>query len=89
MGEDGLTLYEKAIWPAGAADHPLFVGFDKGDHPRQQGLQAASIYRLVRTYGMQAAITKLTAHSLRASGITLMLENKASLWKVQEPGWSR
>ncbi|MBO0780318.1 MAG: tyrosine-type recombinase/integrase, partial [Ktedonobacteraceae bacterium] len=42
------------------------------------------IYRLVRNYGRRAGIAKLTAHSLRASGITLMLEKNAPLWKVQD-----
>jgi integrase/recombinase XerD len=75
--------YEAAYFEVGP-DFPLFVGFDKGDHPTTTALHDDTIYRLVRDYGRRAGIRKLTSHSLRASGITLMLEREAPLWKVQD-----
>lgn len=42
------------------------------------------VYRTVKTHAKRAKIEKMTAHSLRASGITLMLEKDALLWMVQD-----
>lgn len=81
--EDGRRLYEQFVWQVEPA-HPLFVSFDKGDRPTHQGISGDTVYRLVRTYAKCAKIEKLTAHSLRATGITLMLEKDAPLWMVQD-----
>ena len=62
----------------------MFVGFDKGDRPTHQGISGDTVYRTVKTHAKKAKIEKITAHSLRASGITLMLEKDAPLWMVQD-----
>lgn len=81
LHQDGRRLYEQLLWQVGSA-HPLFVGFDKGDKPTHQGISGDTVYRIVRAHAKGAKIEKMTAHSLRASGITLMLEKDAPLWMV-------
>ena len=78
-----IRLYEQLVWYVGPA-HPLFVGFDKGDRPTHQGISGDTVYRTVKSHAKSAKIEKMTAHSLRASGITLMLEKDAPLWMVQD-----
>lgn len=80
---DATRLYERAEWQVGES-HPLFVGFDKGDRPTHQGMSGDTVYRTVRYYGRLAKIEKLTSHSMRATGITLMLEKDEPLWRVQD-----
>ena len=83
LHQDGRWLYEQLVWEVGPA-HPLFVGFDKGDRPTHQSISGDTVYRTVKTYARSAKIEKMTAHSMRSSGITLMLENDAPLWMVQD-----
>lgn len=80
---EGRCLYDQMTWRVGPS-HPLFVSFDKGDRPTRQGISGDTVYRIVKTYARKAKIEKMTAHSLRSTGITLMLERDAPLWMVQD-----
>lgn len=82
-GDENTRLYENAVWQV-AQHHPLFVGFDKGDRPTHAGISGDTVYRTVRAYGKRTKIEKLTSHSMRATGITLMLEKDEPLWRVQD-----
>lgn len=66
---------------AGAA--PLFVGFNKGDHPEEKPISDKLIYRTVMAYASAAEIESLSPHGLRASFVTLALEGGARLQQVQ------
>lgn len=61
---------------------PLFVGFDRGDHPTEKQINPKWIERMVLKYAAKIGM-RFTPHSLRASFITLALENKATLTQVQ------
>ncbi|MBO0794255.1 MAG: tyrosine-type recombinase/integrase [Ktedonobacteraceae bacterium] len=65
-----------------APNAPLFVAFDRGDHPTEAPISAKVIYKLVKKYAEQAEIEGLLPHGLRASFITLALEADAPLYKV-------
>lgn len=66
------------------ASQPLFVGFEKGDRPTLQGIDSKGklIWRLVKYYAKQIGVD-LTPHGLRATFITLALDEDVSLHKVQ------
>ncbi len=67
-----------------AAGDPLFVSFRRGDHPTRRAMGDKAIETQVKTYaaGIQG-LERLTPHGLRASFITLTLENGAQLHQVQ------
>ena len=65
-----------------AASAPLFVGFDKGDKPTQDGISDMVIYRTVKQYAKLASIDRLLPHGMRASFITLSIEGGAPIYKV-------
>jgi site-specific recombinase XerD len=65
------------------ATAPLFVGFNKGDHPEEKPISDKLIYRLVLAYAKAAEIESLSPHGLRASFVTLALEGGAKLQQVQ------
>ena len=79
----GLRIYEQLVWQV-EPTHPVFVSFDKGDRPTHQGVSGDTVYRTVKTHARNAKIEKMTAHSMRSSGITLMLEKDVPLWMVQD-----
>ncbi len=62
---------------------PLFVGFNKGDHPEEKAISDKLIYRAVLAYAKAAEIESLSPHGLRASFVTLALEGGAKLQQVQ------
>lgn len=61
---------------------PLFVGFDRGDHPTDKQINPKWIERMVLKYASKIGL-RFTPHSLRASFITLALEHQATLTQVQ------
>lgn len=61
---------------------PLFVGFDRGDHPTEQQISPKWIERMVARYAGKIGMD-FTPHSLRASFITLALEHGATLTQTQ------
>lgn len=63
-------------------DSPLFVGFDRGDHPTEAQIAPKWIERMVIKYAGKIGL-RFTPHSLRSTFITLTLENKATLTQVQ------
>lgn len=63
-------------------DAPLFVGFLRGDHPTEERISDKLIERLVKRTG-KALDIDITPHGLRASFITLTLEDGAKLEQVQ------
>jgi site-specific recombinase XerD len=67
------------------ADTPLFVRFTKGDHPYPElpALSGLAIERIVEGYAQAANLTGLTPHGLRATFVTITLENGATLEQVQ------
>lgn len=65
------------------ATAPLFVGFNKGDHPEEKPISDKLIYRTVLAYAQAAGIESLSPHGLRASFVTLALEGGAKLQQVQ------
>ncbi len=65
------------------ANAPLFVGFNKGDHPEEKPISDKLIYRTVLAYAKAAEIESLSPHGLRASFVTLALEGGAKLQQVQ------
>jgi integrase len=69
-------------------DAPLFVSFRKGDHPsvstgREVRIDEKAIEVLVKNLGASIGVPGLTPHGLRATFITLALENKATLEQTQ------
>lgn len=82
-GTDGERLYEGLEWRV-SREHRLFVGFDKGDRPTHKGIVGDTVYRIVKARARQAGLDKMTAHSTRATSITLMLEKDVPLWMVQD-----
>jgi site-specific recombinase XerD len=64
-------------------DGPLFVGFDRWDRPTGERVSTKLIERTVKHYAEMIGETKLTPHGLRASFITLALEEGATLLQVQ------
>ena len=63
-------------------DSPLFVSFDRGDHPTEQQISSKWVERAVKHYAEKIGLT-FTPHSLRASFITLALEHQGTLTQVQ------
>lgn len=61
---------------------PLFVGFDRGDHPTAERVSDKLLERLVKQAGATIGID-LSPHCLRASFITLTSEGGARLEQVQ------
>jgi site-specific recombinase XerD len=70
---------------AGVTSGPLFVGFDKGDHPTSERVSTKLIERVVKEYtaGVEGLSAPLTPHCLQASFVTLALEGGAQLHQVQ------
>ncbi len=67
-----------------AASDPLFVSFRRGDHPTRRPMGDKAIETQVKMYAAQVrGLECLTPHGLRASFITLTLENGAQLHQVQ------
>lgn len=64
---------------------PLFVGFDRGDHPTEQQISSKWIERVVKCCAEKIGIdpTHFSPHSMRATAITLWLEHGASLTQAQ------
>jgi integrase/recombinase XerD len=69
---------------AGVLAGPLFVGFDKGDHPTCDRVSTKLIERVVKQYArLLEDVPQLSPHGLRASFVTLALEGGAKLQQVQ------
>ncbi len=64
-------------------DDPLFIRFDRGDHPSEKRLTDKAIEWLVKAYGASIGVPELTPHGLRATFVTLCLEEGAALHQVQ------
>jgi len=76
-----ITAYRTA---AGITGGPLFVGFDRGDHPTHDRVSTRLIERVVKHYARQLEEgPHLSPHSMRASFVTLALEGGARLQQVQ------
>lgn len=65
-----------------ALEAPLFVGFDRGDHPTAKRVSDKLLERLVKLAGTKIGMD-LSPHCLRASFITLTSEGGARLEQVQ------
>jgi site-specific recombinase XerD len=65
-----------------AHSDPLFVSFRRGDHPTRQPMGDKAIEVQVKRYSETLSL-HLTPHGLRATFITLALENQAKLEQVQ------
>lgn len=63
-------------------DSPLFVSFDRGDHPTEQQISSKWIERSVKRHAEKIGLD-FSPHSLRASFITLALEKGATLTQTQ------
>lgn len=63
-------------------DSPLFVSFDRGDHPTEQQISSKWVERAVKRYAAKIGLD-FSPHSLRASFITLALEHHGTLTQVQ------
>ncbi len=61
---------------------PLFIGFDRGDHPTTERISDKLLERLVKQAGAKIG-KNLSPHCLRASFITLVSEGGAQLEQVQ------
>jgi site-specific recombinase XerD len=61
---------------------PLFVGFNRGDHPTDERVSDKLLERLVKLAGARIGMD-LSPHCLRASFITLTSEGGARLEQVQ------
>lgn len=67
-----------------ASGDPLFVSFRRGDHPTRRPMGDKAIETQVKRYAARVrGLERLTPHGLRASFITLTLENGAKLYQVQ------
>lgn len=62
---------------------PLFTGYDRWGKPTGAQISDKFIERLVKHYGAKIGILHLSPHALRATFITLALEEGASLMQVQ------
>jgi integrase/recombinase XerD len=77
----------------GGLDAPLFISFRKGDHPSlvknaagqivEARIDVKSIELTVKELGAAIGVPELTPHGLRASFITLAMEEGASLEQTQ------
>ncbi len=65
-----------------ALEAPLFVGFNRGDHPTVERVSDKLLERLVKQAGAKIGMN-LSPHCLRASFITLTSEGGARLEQVQ------
>ena len=81
---------QKATWLAArtrehemSLDDPLFVSFRRGDHPTRKPMGEKGIENQVRSYAELIGLDKLRPHGLRATFITLTLENGATLEQTQ------
>jgi integrase len=63
-------------------DSPLFVSFDRGDHPTEQQISSKWIERTVKSHAAKIGLD-FSPHSLRASFITLAQEKGATLTQTQ------
>jgi len=84
------SVEQKASWLAArtrehemSLDDPLFVSFRRGDHPTRNPLGEKSIENQVISYAELIGLDKLRPHGLRATFITLTLENGATLEQTQ------
>src|SRR5258708_5114859 len=69
-------------------DAPLFISFRKGDHPsitsgQEARIDVKSIETTVKELGHAIGLPGLSPHGLRATFITLALENGATLEQTQ------
>ncbi|MEO6891216.1 MAG: tyrosine-type recombinase/integrase [Ktedonobacteraceae bacterium] len=64
-------------------DMPLFLAFRRGDRPQPRRMQANDVYRLVVACAKTAGIADLSPHGLRATFITIALDEGSALHKVQ------
>lgn len=64
-------------------DDPLFVSFRRGDHPTRRPMGEKAIENIVIHYASLIGLDQLRPHGLRASFITLTLENGATLEQTQ------
>ena len=62
---------------------PLFVAFRKGDHPGSQAIRPVDLAEMVAARAKTVGLDGLTCHGLRATFITLSLENGAPLAATQ------
>ena len=66
-----------------SVDAPLFVGFDRGQHPTQERLTTKTIERIVATCGKAINHPDLTPHDLRTTFNTLSKKGGATLEQRQ------
>ncbi len=66
-----------------SADAPLFVGFDRGQHPTQERLTTKTIERIVAACGKAINHPDLTPHDLRTTFNTLSKKGGATLEQRQ------
>jgi site-specific recombinase XerD len=86
-----LEACDRKPFPMGmaAVSQPLFVGFDRGDHPTLKRMNDKVIYRIVQKYvdiyrKLRPDLgSKVSTHAMRATAITLWLEGGASLHQAQ------
>lgn len=77
-----IDIYLEAAERKNAAlEAPLFVGFDRGDHPTAKRVSNKLLERLVKQAGVEIGMD-LSPHCLRASFITLTSEGGARLEQV-------
>lgn len=62
---------------------PLFVGFEKGDHPTRERLSTKTIERVVAAAGQALKVERLTPHDLRTTFNTLAKKGGATLEQRQ------
>ena len=66
-----------------SVDAPLFIGFDRGQHPTQERLTTKTIERIVATCGKAINHPDLTPHDLRTTFNTLSKKGGATLEQRQ------
>lgn len=78
-----IDMYLEAVGRKNVApEEPLFVGFNRGDHPTAERVSDKLLERLVKQTGAKIGMD-LSPHCLRASFITLTSEGGARLEQVQ------
>ncbi len=84
-----IEVYQKSFQRQySSLDAPLFISFRRGDHPsivdgREARIDVKAIETLVKDLGVAIGVPGLSPHGLRATFITLALENKATLEQTQ------